>query len=148
MGMGTEVIDAAADGKPFSADQSLRQFVPGGFINSLHGSAGNLHLLGTLLLRKAQVVNEADGLVFIDRHVNLTGTGLERHKLHYFGQLTDPPAFDWACHETDLLCVWGNRFYGHYREEHSEKSMGGHAHKILDDISKKALTKREKNSTI
>lgn len=105
MGMGADVIDSAADGKPFSADQSVRQFVSGRFINGLYCGTGNLHLLGALRLGKSKVVNKADGFVFIYGHVDLTSAGLKRHKFHHFGELADLPALDGTGHRKTSFCM-------------------------------------------
>ena len=51
-------------------DESPCQSAPRPHVDGLHRRAGHAHLLGTFLLRHAQVIHESDALIVLDLHLH------------------------------------------------------------------------------
>jgi hypothetical protein len=66
----TNLDMAAFDDEAFAMDEGVGQLVSGRIINAGYRRARHIDLSGTLFLRQADPVDEADDFVFVNAHDN------------------------------------------------------------------------------
>ena len=91
---GAQLIGAALHMQQPPVHQHVRQLGARGLVQGLHCGSRHTHLPGAFLLRQAQKVDQADGLVFIYCQDDAFGRrAVQRAKAGVARRLADAPAF-------------------------------------------------------
>lgn len=97
-----DAVLATFDVEEVAVDEGLGQFFAGFEIDALDGASGNVHLVGTFLLGVAFKVNQADGFVFIDGHLDdllAFCPAAQGAEPAVFGESEDISQFYGSCHD-------------------------------------------------
>ena len=103
-----EPVVSALDLKDPSIDDRGRNFFPRLVIDLLYRCPGYLHVRAAFLLRKAFVVNEANGFILVDGQRDMGCTWLYtagRCELLDLWQLADLAAFSWPWHSLTPFAI-------------------------------------------